>query len=84
MPRHDSYSENTMYCVNCREPIPATRKWDAITCSPACSKARRDYGRSRRDAISCRYCQRPSNPEERARYQAWRRAEKKTAKEGGE
>jgi hypothetical protein len=24
----------------------------------------------------CRYCLKPSNPEERARYQAWRRWEK--------
>jgi predicted nucleic acid-binding Zn ribbon protein len=83
MARKDSFTGNTMHCVNCTEPIPPGRKSDAVTCSPFCSKARRDYLRSRVDQKSCRYCQRPSTPEERARYQAWRRAEKKAAKEGG-
>ena len=79
MARKDSYSQNQMHCVNCTEPIPSTRKWDAITCSPACTKARKDYGRSRQDQRECRYCLRPSTPEERARYKAWRKWEKQQA-----
>lgn len=74
--RKDDFSGVSMHCVVCQEPIPATRKWDAVTCSPQCSKTRKNYGRSRQDQRECRYCLRPSTFEERARYQAWRRWEK--------
>jgi len=79
--RKDDYRNVERYCVVCRNPIPAERKWDAITCSKECTKTRKDYGRSRKDQVECRYCLRPSSPEERARYLAWRRAEKKAEKE---
>lgn len=65
-----------MHCVVCQKQIPSDRKWDAVCCSTECSKLRKNYGRSRKDQISCRYCLRPSTPEERVRYQAWRRWEK--------
>jgi predicted nucleic acid-binding Zn ribbon protein len=81
MARKDDFRGNTMRCVVCTNPIPPERKWDAITCSKECTKARRDFGRSRKDMIECRYCMRPSTPEERARYLAWRRAERKSTKE---
>jgi predicted nucleic acid-binding Zn ribbon protein len=81
MARRDDYRGNVMRCVVCATPIPSTRKWDAITCSKECTAARKNYGRSRKDQTECRYCQRPSTPEERTRYLAWRRAEKKAAKE---
>lgn len=72
-------SNFTMHCVVCQKPIPADRKWDAVTCSPACTKQRKDYGRARIDQRVCRYCLKPSTPEERQRYLAWRRWEKKNA-----
>jgi hypothetical protein len=84
MARKDSFTGNTMFCVNCKNPIPTDRKSDAITCSKACTKARRDFMRSKLDQKQCRYCLRPSTAEERARYMAWRRAEKKTAREAGD
>lgn len=76
MARTDAYRGIAMHCVVCQEPIPADRKWDSITCSPECSKFRKDYGRSRKDQSHCRYCNRPSTPEERIRYATWRKWEK--------
>lgn len=81
MARKDSYRGIQMHCVVCMNLIPSDRKWDSVTCSTACTKARKDFGRSRKDQMECRYCLRPSTPEERARYLAWRRAEKKAEKE---
>lgn len=76
MARKDAYTGVTMSCVVCAKPIPPERKWDAVTCSKECTKVRKDFGRSHQDHVECRYCQRPSTPEERARYHAWRRWEK--------
>lgn len=66
-----------MFCVVCQQPIPPERKWDSITCSPACSKTRKDYGRVRAAEVACKYCHRPATLEERARYKRWRAWEKK-------
>ena len=76
MARKDDYRGVRMHCVVCQKPIPQERKWDAITCSPQCTKSRKDFGRSRKDQTECRYCQRPSSPEERARFMAWRKWER--------
>ena len=76
MARKDDFRSTPRFCVMCQNPIPPERKWDAITCSKECTKRRKDFGRSRLDAMECRYCRRPSTPEERARYAAWRRWEK--------
>ena len=76
MARTDAYRGMVMHCVVCQEPIPSERKWDAVTCSPECSKTRKDYGRSRKDQAQCRYCLHPSTPEERQRYMTWRKWEK--------
>jgi hypothetical protein len=58
----------------CSKEIPAERKWDAVTCSPDCTKARKNYGRSRKDQAECRYCNKPSTPEDRALYGMWKKA----------
>ena len=76
MARKDDYRGVERFCVMCKNVIPPDRKWDAVTCGPACTKTRKDFGRSRKDQLECRYCLRPSTPEERARYQAWRRWER--------
>lgn len=81
MARKDDFTGNVMRCVVCTNPIPPDRKSDAITCSKTCTKARRDFMRSKLDQKQCRYCLRPSTVEERARYAAWRRSEKKAEKE---
>jgi hypothetical protein len=59
----------------CTNEIPADKKWDAICCSPECTKARKQYGRSRKDQTACRYCLKPSTPEERARFNLWQKWE---------
>jgi hypothetical protein len=76
MARTDNFTGKVMNCVICAKPIPADRRWDAVTCSKECSTARQNFFRSHQDLKECRYCQRPSTPEERMRYQAWRRWEK--------
>jgi hypothetical protein len=76
MARTDKFTGTTMFCVVCQKPVPETRQWSAITCSKECSRARKDFARSHQDQTECRYCRRPATPEERARYQAWRRWEK--------
>lgn len=76
MARKDDYRAVQRFCVMCTNVIPAERPWNAVTCSKECSKRRVDYRRSREDALQCRYCNRPSTPEERQRYQLWRRWEK--------
>ena len=75
--RTDHFRGVTRHCVMCGKPIPADRKSDAVTCSPEHTKQRKDFLRSKIDAKECRYCNRPSTPEERVRYGMWRRWEKK-------
>lgn len=75
MARRDDYKDRVLTCVMCSKPIPPGRKWDAVTCSPECSKDRKNYGRSRKDQTQCRYCLRPSTPEERAHYHRWKKYE---------
>jgi hypothetical protein len=61
------------YCVQDGQPIPIERlKLGAVTCSKACEKAR---GRQRMllmEQKECKYCRRPSTPEERESFKAWR------------
>ena len=76
MARKDDYRDVKRFCTMCTNSIPADRPWNAVTCSKECSKRRIDYRRSRIDQTVCRYCQRPSTPEERTRYVRWRKWEK--------
>ena len=73
MSRTNEYSGTRMHCVVCKNEIPPERRWDAICCSPECTKKRKEYGRSRRDHVMCRYCYKPSSQEQRKSYQQWRR-----------
>lgn len=79
MARTDHYRGVKRFCVMCQSEIPADRKWDAVTCSPECTQARKQYGRSRKDQAACRYCLKPSTPEDRERYKAWSKWEKEHA-----
>jgi hypothetical protein len=69
------------HCVMCTNIIGPDRPHKSVTCSKACAIERKKYLRSHADLVSCRYCQRPSTPEERLSYQRWRRWEKKNTVE---
>jgi len=75
MARADHYKGIERFCIMCKKTIPEDRKKDAVTCSKECSTARKNYLRSRQDATQCRYCNKPSTPEERARFHKWRKTE---------
>lgn len=74
MARTDAYRGVERYCVMCTNLIPVERKSDAITCSKECTKKRRDFLRSKIDATQCRYCNKPSTPEERVLFSMWKKA----------
>jgi hypothetical protein len=57
----------------CKNPLAADRKKDAVTCSKECSTARKNYLRSRQDATQCRYCNKPSTPEDRVLFSAYKK-----------
>lgn len=61
----------------CRNVISSDRKSDAITCSPECTRKRKDYLRSKLDQRECRYCNKPSTPEDRVLFGMWRKAHKR-------
>lgn len=74
----NSYAEVDFRCVVCTNPIPADRlKYGAITCSPEHGKIREAAIRAGKDTKECRYCRKPSTPEDRAAYQRFRKFEKK-------
>lgn len=62
------------FCVFDGKLIPAERvKRNAVTCSKECAKA---IARQRMLLVEqgeCKYCRRPSTPEERESYKEWRR-----------
>lgn len=61
----------------CANPIPHERKADAITCSPECTKQRKQYIRCKKDQQECRYCYKPSTPEDRVLFVMWRKWQNK-------
>lgn len=75
--RTDHFRDVKRYCAMCRTEIPDDRRKDAITCSKACTKARDNYIRARVDQAKCRYCSKPSTPEDRQRFKMWEKWEKK-------
>ena len=65
-----------MFCVVDKNPIPHSRvKLGSITCSTECAKKRRRQQMKLMEQTECKYCRRPSTPEERTRYKRWRAAE---------
>lgn len=73
------------FCLMCTKVIPLDRlKKNGITCSKECAKARRDQLMALMDSGECKYCRKPSTPEQRAKFkqfQAWLRDQAKKAKE---
>lgn len=71
-------NDSTIFCVMCQEPIPAERITRlTVTCSDLCKKRRKDFLKARVEMKHCRYCHKPSTPEQRKRFQRWVRAEEK-------
>lgn len=71
------------YCVFDGKPIPAERvKRNAVTCSKDCAKAIERQRMLLMEQSECKYCRRPSTPEERESYKQWRKwlKEQSTAK----
>ena len=66
-----------IHCLICGQPIPTDRPKIAVTCSPECTEARKQWRRRKQDFRECTYCRHPSSPAERSRYLRWRRAEEK-------
>jgi len=67
--------EQKFYCVICGEaiaPSRVTRK--AVTCSDQHARDLKNARRKLRDLTRCRLCNRPSTPEERAQFTAWRKS----------
>jgi predicted nucleic acid-binding Zn ribbon protein len=68
----------SLHCIMCKEPIPPERLSRlGVTCSDACKKARKEYLKARIENRHCRYCHKPSTPEQRKRFQRWVRWEQK-------
>jgi predicted nucleic acid-binding Zn ribbon protein len=71
------------YCVVCAEPIPTDRLLrKAVTCSKQHGTILKNERRKLRDLGRCRFCGRPSTPEERAAFAAWRKTLPDTVKRG--
>ena len=66
------------YCVVCTNEIPEDRvRKQSVTCKKECSDARRRAQRTLQDDRECRYCRRPSSPEEREAFNRFRKLESK-------
>ena len=74
MARKDDFRNRPTFCVMCGNPLPPDKPKMGLTCSDKCRDDRKDFRRSKVDARECRYCHKPSTPEERVLYQRWRRA----------
>lgn len=62
------------FCVFDGKLIPADRvKRNAVTCSKECAKAIERQRMLLMEQGECKYCRRPSTPEERESYKEWRR-----------
>lgn len=63
------------FCVNCGQKIPTMRfSKGSTTCSKICSAAVHAARKKIRDLQRCRLCCRPTTPEEKASYRAWRKS----------
>lgn len=62
------------YCIFDAKPIPMERlKRNAVTCSNECAKAIERQRMLLMEQTECKYCRRPSTPEERESYKEWRK-----------
>lgn len=73
MARRDEFHGAALNCLMCENKIPPDRPKNAVTCSKECTVARKNYWMSKLDAKMCRYCMKPSTPDQRAEYRQWKR-----------
>lgn len=70
--------DKAVHCVVCGDPVPYDRvAQGAITCKKEHGADRANMLRARKDARECRYCHKPSTPEDRTAYIRFRRLERK-------
>jgi len=73
-----TYDEVKTHCVICKAEVPKDRLMrGAITCSKEHAKLRRAQLTAITDKKECRYCRRPSTPEEREAYKRFRTLERR-------
>jgi len=73
-----TYDDVKTLCIICGGEVPKDRIMrGAITCSKEHSKLRRNQLTAIVDKKECRYCRRPSTPEEREAYKRFRNMERK-------
>jgi hypothetical protein len=73
-----TYDDIKTLCIICGDEIPKDRIMrGAITCSKEHAKLRRSQLQAITDKKECRYCRRPSTPEEREAYKRFRTMERK-------
>ncbi len=73
-----TYDDIKTLCIICGQQIPKDRLMrGAITCSQEHAKLRRAQLQAIVDKKECRYCRRPSTPEEREAYKRFRTLERK-------
>lgn len=63
-------------CAVCNGPLPPKRAYSRTryTCSPECRQKLKAFQKQVVDAKYCRVCMRPSTPEEREQFKAFRRS----------
>lgn len=72
------YEDVAVHCIVCGTIVPEVRlAQGAITCTKEHGTVRANMLRARKDARECRYCRKPSTPEERAAFQRFRKFEAK-------
>jgi hypothetical protein len=73
-----TYDDIKTHCVICKDEVPKDRLMrGAITCTKEHAKLRRAQLQAITDKKDCRYCRRPSTPEEREAYKRFRKFEQK-------
>lgn len=73
-----TYDDVKTLCIVCGNAVPTDRiARGGITCSKEHAKLRRAQLQAITDKKECRYCRRPSTPEERVAYARFRTMEKK-------
>ena len=78
-------TSSTLFCLVCRGEIPPDRlRHNApVTCgNAACAKELRKRRTAILELNKCRFCGKPSSPEERREFNAWRKARGDKKKRG--
>lgn len=73
-----TYDDVKTHCIICTNEVPKERLMrGAITCTKEHAKLRHSQLQAIVDRKECRYCRKPSTPEEREAYKRFRNMERK-------